>query len=281
MRELRVVALYVYPLKSGRPVARTRLHFGPRGARHDREFMLVEPDGGRFVTGRKHFELPRTSVWVDEARASFSHPRAPANLQLDLSAAASASRRASRRPPRRVEVWGEAIEAEDMGEAAASWFTELLGLPLRLVRRHPGAQRPVDPDYDPEARGDAGFTDGFPLLAAHLPSLRALNARRVDAGHRPIDLLRYRPNLVLDGGEAWEEDEWRELEGPSARLAAVKPCTRCVMTTVDPQGGPRTPELIGQLRQLRTDLTFGVNLLPAGDAGQIDLGDRLRAYADS
>jgi uncharacterized protein YcbX len=82
------------------------------------------------------------------------------------------------------------------------------------------------------------FTDGFPLLVASTASLADLNQRLAAKGIAPVTMERFRPNLVLDGLQAYDEDHLDELtistdDGP-VKLKLVKPCARCSIPNVDP-----------------------------------------------
>jgi hypothetical protein len=71
---------------------------------------------------------------------------------------------------------------------------------------------------------------------------------------------------VVAGTEPWAEEGWKRVRIGEQLFRVVKPCARCVMTTVDPERG----EFTGQqpLRALRKfhrdgpDVIFGMNLVP-------------------
>lgn len=263
----RIVALYRHPLKSGRPVARDVLHFDAFGVAGDRELMLVDADG-KFITARKDPRVAQTRVQVLPRRWVFEHPRAASPLTVDRPA----------QPVRgsvAIRVWGDAGLGHPCGGEAAAWFSAVLQKQVRLICRPSTPQRPVDPDYTPRFDADAGFTDGFPILVVNLASLRALNRELQGKGVPPVDTLRFRPNIVVDGPPAWSEDTWSRLETPHASLVAAKPCVRCVFTTVDIHRAKLGREPLETLARLRSDVSFGVNLVHSTSSATIAIGDEL------
>ena len=60
-------------------------------------------------------------------------------------------------------------------------------------------------------------------------SLADLNGRLEE----PLPMNRFRPNIVVAGGQPWEEDAWSSFEAagastePPVLFASVKPCSRC------------------------------------------------------
>ena len=251
---LRIHSLHIYPLKSGRVIDLDASRIGPRGLEHDRQWMLTTA-AGRFVTQRTHPTLALLTAIADAEGVTLSHPRAG---MLRVSAPPPMGT-----PPgdwRRVMVWKREIEAIDAGEHAAEFAAAVIGEPARLGS---GAS-----DH---------FADGFPLLVCTLASLADLNRRLPE----PLPMSRFRPNVVLDGAEPWEEDHIRELRVGSIRLKLVKPCTRCVMTGIDQTTGRAGLSPLPVLREFRFDrnllgVTFGQNARVEGGAGGVlRVGDRV------
>ncbi len=252
--------LWIYPVKSCRGVAVSRLELGDRGPVHDREWMVVDP-AGRMVTQREHPGLARVGVRLEADRLVLGAPgRDPLELPLDRLEG----------PRREVSVWRDRCRAVSQGPAAAAWFSELLGTECELVRMAPEEVRPVDPRY---ARpGDrVGFADGFPLLLVSEASLADLN-RRLD---RPVPMARFRPNLVVTGCAPHAEDGWRHLQIAGIGLRVAKPCARCVVVTTHQETGKRSPEPLRTLATYRREgrkVLFGVNLVHEG-RGFLAVGD--------
>ena len=118
---------------------------------------------------------------------------------------------------------------------------------------------------------------GYPLLAISQAALDGLNARLADADRAPVTITHFRPNLVIDGTEAHAEDGWRRVRIGGIDFDAVKPCTRCVFTTVDPVLGQRRTDgeplnILKDYRRTPAGITFGMNLIARGE-GVLRVGD--------
>ncbi|WP_408590241.1 MOSC domain-containing protein [Novosphingobium sp.] len=260
---MKIAALYRYPVKSLGAQELAEVAVTPRGLAADRRWLVTNPQG-RFVTRR---ELSGMALIGAE------HEDGVLILRDNQGAALRVAEPVADTAPQTVTVWRDPVAALPAGHDADGWLSERLGRPLRLFHMPDASHRAVDPDYG--AAGDeVSFADGFPLLITTTASLAALNARLDD----PMEMARFRPNIVLDGvDEAFAEDGWRSLQIGGLRLRVVKPCTRCVVTTQHPLTGEslgneplRTLKAMGRVWERQP--IFGQNAIPDG-AGRIAVGD--------
>jgi len=256
---MQVHSLWIYPVKSLAGIAVDSFlldDFGPVG---DRRWMIVDEDRN-FVTQRSHPELARIKPAFAEGELTIAipgegcFPLKPGEESL------------------RALVWRDWVKAQ-VGESAANEaLSRFVGKPLRLVYMPDDSFRRVDAGRVLEIRR-VSFADGFPLLITNVSSLQELNGR-LDS---PVEMRRFRPNIVVEGAAPWAEDGWQELLAGSVRLSLVKPCSRCVMTTVDPDTGVKDAA-VQPLRTLsgyrRTDegVIFGMNAIHES-SGTIRVGD--------
>lgn len=268
-----VSSLFVYPIKSCRGISLRELQFDARGPRWDRRWMLVDDDGV-FVTQRTQprlasieTRLEGDSVWVS----------APGVEPFQIPAATN-ERRA-------VRVWKYEGEGLDQGDAAASWFQNVLHCSCRLVQVPDDSQRMSSTRFT-DVSAKVGFADGYPALLASLESLAELN-RRLE--HK-LPMNRFRPNIVVRDCQPFEEDEWAELQAPNLQLTVAKPCVRCVITTIDQQTLEQGKEPLKTLAQFRRGAgfeqldpdekgaTFGQNCVHHGP-GSLRVGDEIDVKA--
>jgi uncharacterized protein YcbX len=217
-----ISALYRYPIKSCAGHALTRAELTPRGIRHDREWMVVDTDGV-FLSQRTHPALALVRPAIGEGVLTVSAPGME-DLTVETPDEGDA---------RPVVVWRDRCAGVDQGHAAARWFGDYLGTPCRLVRMQRSFVRPVDRTYARRPTDQVGFADGYPLLLISEASLADLNARLPD----PVPMNRFRPNLVAADTVPYAEDAWRRIRAGNMVFDVVKPCGRCVTTTVDQQSG--------------------------------------------
>ena len=253
-----VQALHVHPIKSCAGITSAEALLVETGLDLDRQWMVVDPDGEM----RTQRDLPRMALITPVFQHGDLVLRAPGMLALHLSLDTVED-------ATRVRVWNDGVNAFSMGALAAQWFSDFLGEPLRLVRFDPHQKRLSAREWAGAVEAENGFADGFPILVANTASLADLNARLAARGAAPIEMRRFRPNLVLAGLQAFDEDHIDTLsiqttEGPVV-LKLVKPCGRCTIPNVDPTNAAQGPEPLDTLATFRADarvggdLTFGMN----------------------
>lgn len=256
----RLAQLFVYPIKSCAGISVQEAVVTDMGLEWDRNWMVVD-DQGEFVSQR---ELPRMALIQPKLLVSDMVLRAPGMLALHVALDAVEK-------PQRARVWSDEVDAFDMGDTAAQWFSDFLGQKLRLVRFDPDFRRVCDPRWTPGQEAITQFADGFPILVTSEASLTGLNARLVAKGQEAVSMVRFRPNVVIDGVEAHDEDRLDALQidtpdGP-VTLKPVKPCARCPIPNVDPLTALSSPDVGDALQAYRQDdrvngaVTFGMNAL--------------------
>lgn len=253
--------LALHPLKSARRVVVSAIRLGALGPEGDRRWMLVDADGA-FLTQRSHPRLCLLQATLEDG-------------QLCLAAAGHGGHRVCpEAAPRaiRVQVWGDSVEALAPSAAADAWCSAFLGLPVRLAWMPDEAVRAVDARYAGPGHRTA-FSDGFPLLLVTQSSLDHYNSLLAGEGVAAVDWSRFRPNLVVGGDlPPHAEDGWRRLRVGEVELALVKPCSRCVIPSIDPLTAQKDSRLLALLRRYRVredgKAYFGQNVVvtaaPAG-----------------
>ena len=254
--------LFIYPIKACGGVTLDRADVVERGLAHDRRYMLVDRTG-TFITQREVPQLCRVATTLEQDRIVASAPnRAPLELPRELAVDGGFERQV-------YQVWdsfGNALRHPD----GSRWFSEFLNDEVSLVYMPDSERRDVNPN---RARpGDiVSFADGYPMLLLSEASLGDLNAR-LDV---PIEMRRFRPNLVISGCEPYAEDSFGALSIGGVAFRAVKRCDRCVVTTIDPETGERSKEPLRTLSHYRLEdhkVWFGMNLIHDG-SGTLHVGD--------
>lgn len=254
----------IYPVKSlgGIPVEEAVVE--ERGLRFDRRLMLVD-ETGRFISQR---ENPKMAL----LRTSLNGKGLKVNYNGQSLAVSYAPDQAS---PARVKIWSSSVKAVAYDDETNEWFSEILGTKCRLVLMPEETKRKVNPFYAVRRNVDTvSFADGYPFLLIGQASLDDLNSR-LDV---PVPMNRFRPNFVVAEAEPFAEDNWKRIRIGETEFHIVKPCARCVITTIDQQTGEKGKEPLKTLAGYRNKdgkLLFGQNLIAEESGGILRLGDRL------
>lgn len=264
-----LASIHIYPLKSCAPLTLQSSTVETRGLARDRRWMAIDADG-KMLTGREHARLTLIRA-LPNADGSL-HLDAPGTSGLRVPVPDAYGERVA------TSVWDSPVSPLLADETSNAWLTTFIGAPTRLLHMDRECIRAVDAKY--AAAGDeVSLADGFPLLLISQAALDLLNSKLA----KPVPILRFRPNLVVAGTEPHAEDGWKRIRVGEVEFDVVKPCTRCVFTTVDFERGERDPSgeplrtLIGY-RRGEKGVTFGQNLIPRG-LGTVRVGDAVEVVA--
>jgi len=253
-------SLTYYPVKACRGFDLTASRVERMGLAHDRRMMVVT-SAGEFLTQRSHAKLALVAPTLENETLTLSAPNFD-SLRLTIQKTGA---------PTLVHIWqSKNVEAIDQGDEPAQWFSDWLGEPVRLVHFADGFKRKVSSDYAISADDHTGFADGYPILLASEASLQDLNSR-LDA---PIPMNRFRPNVVVKDCAPFEEDNWKRVKIGDVEMALVKPCARCVVTTIDKETLAQSAEPLHTLNTFRKremGVLFGMNAIPLNE-GKFELG---------
>ena len=270
--------LFVYPVKSCAGIEVQEALLTETGLDLDRAWMVVD-EHGVFLSQRT---LPRMALIRPQVKSEEMVLRAPGMLALHVAIDQVEA-------PATVTVWRDTVPAWDMGAVAAQWFTDFLGRPCRLIRFDPEVRRLSSLDWTSGVEAPNQFADGFPLLLASEASMDELNERLLAAGFPSVGIERFRPNVVLGGVAAHDEDRVDMVcvdsgESGGVHLQLVKPCARCPIPNVDPSTAEIHPSVGDTLRTYRQDkrldgaITFGMNAIVRQGVGQtLRVGQRIAA----
>ena len=285
--------LFVHPVKSCAGVEVREALLTNTGLELDRAWMVVNAQGV-FVTQREQPRLALVRPHIKPDELVLSAPGMQAlHIALDRVT-----------PPVLAKLWDDEVAAFDMGDEAARWFTDFLAMSddasqasrayrprtYRLVRFDSAHRRASNPDWTGGVQALNLFSDGYPLLVLSEASLAELNQRLLAAGHASVGIERFRPNIVLSGLHAHDEDRLGVMHVAGADevlLKPVKPSPRCPIPNVDPQTAAISPEVGDTLQSYRQDarvesaVTFGMNtIVIQGVGATLQVGQTVTADFD-
>ena len=257
---MQVSSLCIYPIKSCRGISVTAAQVQDIGLEDDRRFMVIDAEN-RSLTQRECPAMARVGLAQTSTGWSLSRVDLPTIRWDPMRYGTEVTAR----------IWKDTITVVDQGDAVAAWFSAALERPCRLVGFAPGVRRLIDPAFAVDAHDAVSFADGYASLLVTEESLADLNSRTKE--EVPMD--RFRPNIVVSGATAWEEDHWRNVQIGAIEMVAVKPCARCVVTTTNQKTGERHVEPLHTMavfRQIGHGFIFGQHMVHI-TTGTIRVGD--------
>lgn len=260
-------SLTYYPIKACRGFDVPASKVQRMGLEHDRRLMVVTLDG-EFLTQREYPRLALVTPTLKNEAITLSAPDFE-SIQFGIQTSGT---------PMPVEIWSSTgVDAIDQGDEAAAWFSDWLGASVRLVHIADGFKRTLNQKYAINADDHTGFADGYPILIISEESLQDLNSRLDSA----LPMNRFRPNLVVKGCDPFAEDTWRRIRIGDVEMALVKPCPRCMVTTIDKETLAKSKEPLKTLNAYRNHelgAIFGMNTIPLNE-GNIEIGMEVEIIA--
>jgi uncharacterized protein YcbX len=267
MKELTLSEIWMYPIKSLGGIRLTSAKVVEKGLLHDRRWMLVD-ENNVFMTQRVYpsmalflVSLERGTITITKRNPIASQPF----VSFDINAPTSGQTIIS-------QVWDDEVIVTEVDPTLSHWFSGHLEMTCKLVSFPEANVRLVDPRYKVNNE-QVSLADAYPFLIIGQSSLDDLNARLKES----LTINRFRPNFVFTGGEPYEEDSWKNFSIGKSRFVGVKPCSRCILTTVDQNTAERGNEPLVTLSTYRkrdNKIYFGQNLV-ALDQGEVWVGDKI------
>ena len=265
MHKLTLTEIYIYPIKSLGGISLQSAKVEERGLQYDRRWMLVDKNG-MFLTQREHPSMALLQVNIKDDMLEVSHKvKTISDLQLPISNEQISNRMV-------VNIWDDVVLANNVSRDADLWFSEALNLDCQLVFMNDESVRFADRKYTSESK-QVSFADAYPFLIIGQESLNELNRRLKE----PLPMNRFRLNFVFSGGESFIEDTWKDFMIGDLKFRAVKPCSRCIVTTVNQdtaEKGSEPLETFTKFRKVGNKILFGQNLI-SYEMGIVKVGDSI------
>jgi uncharacterized protein len=262
---LKVSQLYIYPIKSLAGIAMTTSKVTDRGLEYDRRWMIVD-ENNRFISLR------------EQPKMTLLHPEIiEGGIKVNaIEYGQSISIQKDNHKPELIDVtiWNATVQAHEYPTEINEWFSQILNTSCRLVYMPDNSTRPVDTDtgYHPEGK-ITSFSDAYPFLMLSEESMADLNSRFDE----PMSILRFRPNIVITGGEPYMEDQLEDFVINDVQFTGLENCGRCGIPNVDPSNatiGKDPLVTLSKYRLRNKQIEFGRNIVHTG-LGSIHIGDPL------
>lgn len=263
---LTISQLIIYPIKSLGAIDLQESNVMARGLAYDRRWLLVD-ENNHFITQRENTKMALIDVIFAENDGLLVSHRTKNIAPLLVPFTPQTT------DTQNVVVWEDEISGIRVSDEADAWFSEVLEKDCRLMYQPDESIRLIDPDYAITGHEHSSFADGYPILLVGQASLDDLNSRLAEK----ITMNRFRPNIVFSGGEPFQEDKIKAFSVQNAKFAGVKPCARCVLTTINPSTAEKGKEPLATLATYRKSgnkILFGQNVV-VHQEGVIRVGDEI------
>lgn len=265
MSKLKITDLWIYPIKSIAGIQLTESKVEKRGLQFDRRWVLAD-EQGTFIHQRDYPEMALLQPEINGDVMTIKHKnRTIESISFNMSEPTST--------PLSVTVWDDECSAKPVSEKADVWFSQIIGKKVMLLYMHEDSVRQADQRYAIETTDKVSFADGYPVLMISEESLALLNSKAEEY----IPMNRFRSNIIISGGDAHEEDTLRQITIGTIKMHGVKPCARCIMTTIDVETalkGKEPLKTLASYRKLGHKILFGENFIPSNE-GMVKVGDSL------
>ncbi len=264
MSLLSLVEISIYPVKSLGGISLQNSEVTDRGLKHDRRWLIINEEE-KFITQRTHPQLALIKTKISGNKLILGHKTkdiSPLVIPIHHESVEVVL----------VSIWHDLVEARIVGKYADEWLNDALGIKCRLVYMHDETQRWVDRAYAADNE-IVSFADAYPFMMIGQSSLEDLNSRLKEK----LPMSRFRPNFVFKGGDPFDEDKWKKIKIGDVVFTLVKPCSRCVLTTVNQDTAEKNEEPLKTLstyRSVNNKIYFGQNLLHE-ENGTLKVGNEI------
>lgn len=256
-----ITGIYIYPIKSLGGISLQSASMCETGLQFDRRWMLVDANH-QFITQREFKQLCLFKVSMDSNRFTITYQDHQLSIPLTLETGEYC----------KVTVWESEVEAIVAPVELNNWFSEKLQQTVKLVYMPDSAYRGINPKYVVQNER-VGFADGYPVMIIGEASMQLLQSKVSE----PIPVDRFRPNIVFSSNVAHEEDFWQYFTINTALFRGIKPCKRCLVTTINQQNaisGAEPLKTLSTYRKVDNHILFGQNVA-APVTGTVSIGDEI------
>lgn len=273
---VRIDSLHHYPVKSLGGASLQQSLAAPTGLENDRRWMVIN-SRGKFVTQRQLPQMGAVKAHVVEGFLKLTHPSQGGCTPTFTESA-----------PKTVKVWKDECQGMPADTATNAWLTHACNSQnaLTLVQFDSNFTRPPQ-----KARFDHQstlFADAAPYLITNIASLEALNTALIAKDEPAVEMVRFRPNIVLSGLEAFTEHQVHVLKHrkSGACFQLVDHCQRCAIITINPHTHQPHPKqspfkILATLNSMPNNAkapAFGVNAMLDGEGVfELTVGDEFEA----
>ncbi|QSE98891.1 MOSC domain-containing protein [Fulvivirga lutea] len=244
---MKLSRIIIYPIKSLGGIELQSSLVTERGLKYDRRFMLVD-DNNKFLTIRQHKEFLFFTVELTDDGFVVKNKESDESINVPFDITEG------QKVP--VRIWDDSVDGIVAADSINKWFSSQLKMSCRLVYLPDESPRRVQPDWVKQ-ENHVSLADAYPYLIVGESSVSDLNNKIEE----DITYQRFRPNLIFSGGQPYDEFLWKEIIIGETTFQCIKPCTRCIVTTMNPETAEIGKEPLKTLfkQKINDKMVFGEN----------------------
>lgn len=258
---LQLTQLWVYPIKSLQGISLQESEVDHLGLKWDRRWMIVDEEN-ECITQRNH-------PFLNQFKTTFtSNGLQVVNQSNDESISFRLDEHSEVK--RLVKIWDDECLCYEVSQKTSQWFTRQLGVKCHFVF-FPNEEKRLVNKKHVLSNELTSLTDGYPYLIISEGSMNDLNSKL----DKPISVQRFRPNFVYNNQTQFHEDKLKEFSIGDVVFKAVKPCDRCIVTTIDltsSKPGKEPLKTLSTYRKVNNKILFGQNLIKL-KGNRVKVGD--------
>ncbi|XP_062591879.1 molybdenum cofactor sulfurase-like [Saccostrea cucullata] len=281
---VRLTNICLYPVKSCAAFMVAEWDIGPKGLLYDREWMIVSDNGVAISQKREpKLCLIKPSIELSQGTLTLQYKDLePLKLPLhrekggpQFNSALSCT----------SKVCNDRVLGTDCGDNASEWISKALQRPgCRLIQQNNNNTRTSklkDKETELSQEESLSLTNEsqyllFLIFTALTSSAKSKRGSKPASSDLEDLVLRFRANLIVDGGSSYQEDDWSRLQIGQHRFTGQGGCTRCQMICLDQETGQRSREPLRTLAMCRgRKIPFGIHLRneKETDSAKLRVGD--------
>jgi uncharacterized protein len=273
---LTLTQINIYPVKSLDGYSPSSAKVEEKGLVYDRRWMIVD-ESGMFFTQRTLRKMTHLRARIENEQLIIEEKN---NLNNRISISIH-----QEQTEMTVTVWDDTVIGRLVSSEVDDFLSLFLEKKCHLVKMPISTLRRVEENHN-TGNDVVSFADGYPFLIIGESSIRDLNARLTtplnEENQELVGLRRFRANFIFKGGKPYEEESWKYFNIGNVAFQGIKPCGRCVMTTLDPDTGEKGKEplaLLSEYRKVGNKILFGQNLIlnpqSKNNSDEIKVGDEI------
>jgi len=264
MNEVNINGFYCYPLKSAKGICLNKVLVEQTGFKFDRNFAVINEEN-EIITARENSRLLQLKTFSTNSVLQIEIPNKN-KISVDFNSV--------NKENIEVVLFKKTVKAQLILNEDDIVLSDFLEEKIRLIFVDPLALRTLDKEYNGKPNDKITFNDVAPIHLINQESVNEVNSKLED----PISSLLFRPNIIVSGIEAYEEEKWRSIRIGNCEFDILSSTERCSLITINLENAKSNvnQEPLRTLAKHKRSkkVNFGIYLVPR-KLGEIKTTDKV------